>query len=74
VIDYVTSSNGVEVCRLRPLSCDHCGVESAVIVLRITGAPVTRHVCRRCLMANDGCKGWPIYSDLARTLAASTTA
>jgi len=67
LIDDVTS-NGVEVSRLAPPSCEHCGVETAVILLRITGAPVTRHVCRSCMSTNDGRTGWPNYSDLARTL------
>jgi hypothetical protein len=74
VIDKVTSSNGVEVFRLALPNCENCGIEPAVIELRITGAPFTRRVCRRCLIANDGRTGWPIYSDLTRTLAASTTA
>ena len=65
------TSNGVEVERLSPPSCEHCSNEPAAVVVRVTGTPVTRHVCLSCLIANDGRIGWPLYSEIARSFAGS---
>lgn len=62
-------SNGVEVERLAPPNCDNCGVEPAVIVVRIKGTPVARNVCLPCVIANDGRTGWPVYADVLQGFA-----
>jgi hypothetical protein len=59
-------SNGVEVKQLTPPTCDTCGAEPAVIVVRVQGTPVVREVCQRCLIDNDGRIGWPCYADVVR--------
>jgi hypothetical protein len=60
------ASHGVDVERVAPPSCDNCGAEPAVIVVRVQGTPVVREVCQPCLIDNDGRTGWPFYADVVR--------